>query len=127
MIACTTDRYIYLVIQNNAFYHPGVRSQIDSREYSRPELFLLQYFSVYMSPASPAANSPTAGTGKTWFKIWEDPPVFENGALVFPSQSKYPSGSSALHYLTPLTTLSDRFVHLHDPEDPPKWPVPYQG
>ena len=24
-----------------------------------------------MSPASPAANSEEAGTGQTWFKIWE--------------------------------------------------------
>ncbi|KAI0367648.1 hypothetical protein BV20DRAFT_949716 [Pilatotrama ljubarskyi] len=53
---------------DNAFYHPG-------------------YFSAYMTPASPAANSPEAGTGRTWFKIWEDPPVFENGQLVFPSQT----------------------------------------
>ncbi|EIW55288.1 uncharacterized protein TRAVEDRAFT_39560 [Trametes versicolor FP-101664 SS1] len=53
---------------DNDFYHPG-------------------YFSAYMSRASPAANSPEAGTGQTWFKIWEDPPVFENGALVFPSES----------------------------------------
>ncbi|KAI0656931.1 glycoside hydrolase [Cubamyces menziesii] len=53
---------------DNTFYHPG-------------------YFSAYMSPASPAANSPEAGTGQTWFKIWEDPPVFENGQLVFPSTS----------------------------------------
>ncbi|KAI0642572.1 glycoside hydrolase [Trametes meyenii] len=53
---------------DNDFYHPG-------------------YFSAYLSPASPAANSPGAGTGQTWFKIWEDPPVFENGQLVFPSTS----------------------------------------
>ncbi|OBZ67573.1 putative endo-beta-1,4-glucanase D [Grifola frondosa] len=55
-------------IQNDDFYHPG-------------------YFSAYMSEASPAANSAEAGTGSTWFKVWEDPPVFENGALVFPSQT----------------------------------------
>ncbi|OCH85776.1 hypothetical protein OBBRIDRAFT_821398 [Obba rivulosa] len=53
---------------NGAFYHPG-------------------YFSAYLSQASPAANSAEAGTASTWFKIWEDPPVLENGALVFPSQS----------------------------------------
>ncbi|KAJ3484844.1 hypothetical protein NLI96_g5356 [Meripilus lineatus] len=53
---------------NQAFYHPG-------------------YFSVYMSKASPAANSASAGTGQTWFKVWEDAPVFKNGALVFPSTS----------------------------------------
>lgn len=40
-----------------------------------------------MTPASPAANSEEAGTGQTWFKIWEDSPVLENGQLVFPSQS----------------------------------------
>ena len=48
-----------------------------------------QYFSAYMSPASPAADSSAAGTGATWFKIWEDAPVYENGALVFPSQSAF--------------------------------------
>ena len=42
-----------------------------------------------MSPASPAANSPEAGTGQTWFKVWEDPPVYENGALVFPLESEF--------------------------------------
>ncbi|OBZ67585.1 putative endo-beta-1,4-glucanase D [Grifola frondosa] len=40
-----------------------------------------------MSSASPAANSADAATGATWFKVWEDPPVYENGALVFPSQT----------------------------------------
>ena len=36
-----------------------------------------------MSAASPAANSPEAGTGQTWFKIYEEKPQFENGQLVF--------------------------------------------
>jgi len=40
-----------------------------------------------MSLASPAANSASAAEGSTWFKIWEDPPVYENGELVFPSQT----------------------------------------
>ncbi|OCH86815.1 hypothetical protein OBBRIDRAFT_796835 [Obba rivulosa] len=53
---------------DNTFYHPG-------------------YFSAYMSAAQPAANSADAALDQTWFKIWEDPPVFENGALVFPSQT----------------------------------------
>ncbi|EIN14512.1 hypothetical protein PUNSTDRAFT_80948 [Punctularia strigosozonata HHB-11173 SS5] len=54
---------------NGAIYHPG-------------------YLSAYMTPASPAANSNEAGLGQTWFKIWEDPPVFTPGeGLVFPSQS----------------------------------------
>nr|4B5Q_A Chain A, GLYCOSIDE HYDROLASE FAMILY 61 PROTEIN D [Phanerodontia chrysosporium]4B5Q_B Chain B, GLYCOSIDE HYDROLASE FAMILY 61 PROTEIN D [Phanerodontia chrysosporium] len=49
---------------NSAIYHPG-------------------YLDVMMSPASPAANSPEAGTGQTWFKIYEEKPQFENGQLVF--------------------------------------------
>ncbi|EJF57368.1 hypothetical protein DICSQDRAFT_149825 [Dichomitus squalens LYAD-421 SS1] len=53
---------------NDDFYHPG-------------------YFDVYMSPASPAANSPEAGTGQTWFKVWEDLPTFENGQLSFPLET----------------------------------------
>ena len=36
-----------------------------------------------MSPASPAANSPEAGTGQTWFKIYQEVPQYENGQLVF--------------------------------------------
>lgn len=43
-----------------------------------------------MSAASPAANSPDAGTEQTWFKVWEDPPVLQSGALVFPSTGKVP-------------------------------------
>ena len=42
-----------------------------------------------MSLASPAANSPAAGTGQTWFKVWEKTPVYENGALVFPLESGF--------------------------------------
>ncbi|GJE85227.1 glycoside hydrolase family 61 protein [Phanerochaete sordida] len=49
---------------NNALYHPG-------------------YLDVMMSPASPAANSPDAATGQTWFKIYEEKPQFTNGQLVF--------------------------------------------
>ncbi|PSR77785.1 hypothetical protein PHLCEN_2v7708 [Hermanssonia centrifuga] len=41
-----------------------------------------------MSQASPAANSASAATGKTWFKIYEQAPVFENGALTFPSETQ---------------------------------------
>lgn len=36
------------------------------------------YFAAYMSPASPAANSPSAGTGSTWFKIWELAPTYSS-------------------------------------------------
>ncbi|KAI0318607.1 glycosyl hydrolase family 61-domain-containing protein [Amylostereum chailletii] len=46
------------------------------------------YFSAYMTPASPAANSSEAGTGSTWFKIWEWPPTFSpSTGLVFDSEN----------------------------------------
>ncbi|KAG8830206.1 hypothetical protein FRC17_005233 [Serendipita sp. 399] len=52
---------------NNAMGHPG-------------------YFSAYLTKASPAANSPSAGTGKTWFKIWEWSPTYSpSTGLVFAS------------------------------------------
>ncbi|KAI0346666.1 glycoside hydrolase family 61 protein D [Trametopsis cervina] len=54
---------------NQALYHPG-------------------YFAVYLSKASPAANSPQAGTGQSWFKVYEIPPVLQNGALTFPSENQ---------------------------------------
>jgi hypothetical protein len=82
---------------DQAIYHPGV-----SLFSLCIELFLLtrwikskhcplyQYFDIYLSPASPAANSESAGTGKTWFKIWENPPVYNAGSnsLTFPSESQ---------------------------------------
>lgn len=40
-----------------------------------------------MSKADPAANAVAAGTDKTWFKVYEQKPTFENGQLVFPSTS----------------------------------------
>ncbi|KAF5382696.1 hypothetical protein D9615_003075 [Tricholomella constricta] len=44
------------------------------------------YFSAYLTPASPAANSNNAGLGKTWFKIWEWSPTWSTSAgLGFPS------------------------------------------
>ncbi|KAJ3575871.1 hypothetical protein NP233_g815 [Leucocoprinus birnbaumii] len=46
------------------------------------------YFSAYMTPASPAANSNQAGLGKTWFKIWEWSPTFSpSTGLVFASEN----------------------------------------
>jgi len=46
------------------------------------------YFSAYMTPASPAANSPSAGTGSTWFKIWEWAPTYSSTTgLVFASEN----------------------------------------
>jgi len=46
------------------------------------------YFSAYLSPASPAANSNSAGLGKTWFKIWEWAPTWTATAgLAFASEN----------------------------------------
>ncbi|KAL0960587.1 hypothetical protein HGRIS_005621 [Hohenbuehelia grisea] len=46
------------------------------------------YFSAYLSPASPAANSPNAGLGKTWFKIWEWAPKWTaSTGLIFDSEN----------------------------------------
>lgn len=46
------------------------------------------YFSAYMTPASPAANSNQAGLGKTWFKIWEWAPKYSpSTGLVFDSEN----------------------------------------
>jgi len=42
------------------------------------------YLDVYLSAANPASDED-AGSGTTWFKIWEDPPVYTGGELVFPS------------------------------------------
>ncbi|THH29747.1 hypothetical protein EUX98_g4437 [Antrodiella citrinella] len=57
--------------KNGPIYHPG-------------------YLDVYMTPAVPAANSEAAGTGQTWFKIWQDAPVFDasSRALTFPSTTE---------------------------------------
>ncbi|KAF9453132.1 lytic polysaccharide monooxygenase [Macrolepiota fuliginosa MF-IS2] len=46
------------------------------------------YFSAYLTPASPAANSNDAGLGKTWFKIWEWSPSWSaSTGLVFDSEN----------------------------------------
>lgn len=47
------------------------------------------YLDIYLTPASPAANSEEAGTGKTWFKIYEWPPVYDasSNSLNFPPQT----------------------------------------
>jgi hypothetical protein len=40
-----------------------------------------------MSSASPAANSEQAGTGKTWFKVWDWAPTYSKSTgLVFASE-----------------------------------------
>ena len=80
-----------------------------------------------MSAASPAANSANAGTAETWFKIWEDPPVYENGALVFPSTSAYPIYFLLVvrgRRLSVRCLCSDGPDHFHHPQEPPKRAVP---
>ncbi|KAI0696826.1 glycoside hydrolase family 61 protein D [Cytidiella melzeri] len=54
---------------NSAIYHPG-------------------YLNVMMSKASPAANSAEAGTGQTWFKVYEQKPTYADGQLTFPSETQ---------------------------------------
>ncbi|KAF9025224.1 hypothetical protein BDZ89DRAFT_1092641 [Hymenopellis radicata] len=39
-------------------------------------------------PASPSANSNSAGLGSTWFKIWESPPVYSGGGFTFPTENQ---------------------------------------
>ncbi|KAG8875605.1 hypothetical protein FRB97_001035 [Tulasnella sp. 331] len=62
----------YLGVQaDNTIYHPG-------------------YLSIYMSPITPAtaATSESAATGATWFKVYQDPPVWTaSTGLTFPSQT----------------------------------------
>ena len=62
--------------------------------------FVLQYLSVYMSKAAPAANSASAGTAQTWFKVYEQAPTYANGQLTFPSTCMSPSRSPGCLMLT---------------------------
>ncbi|OJT15959.1 hypothetical protein TRAPUB_12857 [Trametes pubescens] len=89
--------------RDNDFYHPG-------------------YFSAYMSRASPAANSPEAGTGQTWFKIWEEPPVFENGALVFPSEAM-----NEITFTIPKSLPSGQYLVRGEQARTHFWPFPDCG
>ncbi|GJE85228.1 glycoside hydrolase family 61 protein [Phanerochaete sordida] len=59
---------VRLAFNIKSVYHPG-------------------YFDIYMSSAVPYANSTQAGTGPTWFKVFEMPPVMQNGQLTFPSEN----------------------------------------
>jgi hypothetical protein len=80
---------------DQSIYHPG-------------------YYSAYMSAVSDF--SETAGTGATWFKIWEDPPTYTSGqsTLNYPQQNELqftftipaatPSGESSLTWLTVYMT-----------------------
>jgi len=74
---------------DNTIYHPG-------------------YLSVYLSAANPV-NTEAAGTGQTWFKIWQDPPVWsKSSGFTFPSQtitsftltlpSELPSGTYLIRF-----------------------------
>ncbi|KAI0806265.1 glycoside hydrolase [Irpex lacteus] len=71
LVSMTFHQLIVLPLYtaNQALYHPG-------------------YFSVYLSKADPAANSPEAGTGQTWLKVYEIPPVLTNGQFTFPSENQ---------------------------------------
>ena len=48
-----------------------------------------------MTPAAPAANSEAAGTGSTWFKVWEWAPRWTAATgLIFDSESTPPRPSA---------------------------------
>jgi hypothetical protein len=60
-----------------------------------------------MSKAVPAANSESAGTGQTWFKIWEWAPTWsKTTGLVFASESQSSLCSAYIHFEI-LICLSD--------------------
>ena len=65
-----------------------------------------------MSKAVPYANSTAAGTGQTWFKVFEMPPVVQNGQLTFPSESKSILGRALVTTLIVLTDLSQFSFNL---------------
>jgi hypothetical protein len=57
-----------------------------------------------MSAASDA-SSPDAGTGQTWFKIYEDAPYVSGGALVFPSTT-----ASTITFTIPSSVPSGQYL-----------------
>ncbi|KZV99482.1 hypothetical protein EXIGLDRAFT_605716 [Exidia glandulosa HHB12029] len=64
------------------------------------------YFSAYMSKASPAANSMSAATGKTWFKIWEWAPKWTaSTGLIFDSEN-----ISQFTFTIPKNTPSGQYL-----------------
>ncbi|KAI0688292.1 glycoside hydrolase [Cytidiella melzeri] len=64
------------------------------------------YFSAYMTPASPAANSEQAGTGSTWFKIWEWPPRYTpTTGLIFDSEN-----IQAVNFTIPKTLPNGQYL-----------------
>lgn len=77
-----------------------------------------------MAKASPAANSPAAGTGQTWFKVWEDAPVYKNGALVFPSQSASYHCRPSSGTDTRIKISSYGLLHLYCSEEFAEWAIP---
>lgn len=60
-----------------------------------------------MSPATPTAGTETAGSGSTWFKIWEAAPVYEGSSVlyVFPSQT-----ASTITFTIPNDTPSGDYL-----------------
>jgi len=73
---------------DNTIYHPG-------------------YLSAYMSPASPAANSNSAGLSNTWFKIWEWAPTYSasTNQLTFP-----PSTITSFNFTIPKSTPNGQYL-----------------
>ena len=64
---------------------------------SRADARRSQYFAAYMTSASPAADSEDAGTGETWFKIWEALPTFVPSNASSPGSLDFPYEGECVH------------------------------
>jgi hypothetical protein len=74
------------------------------------------YFDAYLSLASPTANTESAGSGATWFKIWDWAPTYSaSTGLVFDSENinqvtfKIPSQVPSGQYLLRIEQIA---LHL---------------
>ncbi|KAL1677204.1 glycoside hydrolase family 61 protein [Schizophyllum commune] len=82
------------------------------------------YFSAYLTPADPSADSNEAGLGETWFKIWEWSPSFSpDTGLVFDSENivefnctipkSVPSGMRRLNFGLTYVLYRGEQIALH--------------
>lgn len=95
----------YTFVADQAIYHPGVSNRSSSSGYllfAKTSL-VSKYTAVYMSTASSGAGVETAGSGATWFKIFEDPPVYVDATTgyVFPDET-----ATTVNFTIPKATPS---------------------
>ena len=123
---------------DQTIYHPGVR--IESLpfffffKHGEPHTTLLtsascatfKYLDIYMSAAT-SANVESAGSGATWFKIFEMVPQFTGNGYTFPSQNlpgvnfTIPSSVPSGLYFTDPPRGRER---SHSNLDPARRPIP---